>query len=112
MGSEFKIFSQEELAVFYRFLQGAQFLGERDKEFQARTIYADLVYEVQWQGEKIILHAEFQRKRDKAMARRVWEYNVLAECAVQLPVYSVVLYLVKHGMPLNRPMSDDYAQVR
>jgi predicted transposase YdaD len=85
------------------FLDGAEFLGERDKELQSHTIYADLVYEVQWHGEKIILHVEFQRSRDGNMARRVWEYNVLVECTTQLPVYSVVLYLVKDGNAIEPP---------
>jgi hypothetical protein len=84
-------------------LEGAEFLCERDKELQSRTIHADLVYEVQWQGERIILHAEFQRSRDETMARRVWEYNVLVECATKLPVYSVVLYLVEDGVVIESP---------
>ncbi len=53
--------------------------------------------------EKIILHAEFQRSRDKEMARRVWEYNVLVECTTKLPVYSVVLYLVEDGTAIEPP---------
>lgn len=84
-------------------LEDASFLQECDKELQSRTIHADLVYEVQWHGEHIILHAEFQRSRDENMARRVWEYNVLIECTTQLPVYSVVLYLVKDGNAIEPP---------
>lgn len=85
------------------FLDGAEFLGERDKELQSHMIHADLVYEVQYNGEKIILHVEFQHSRHKNMARRVWEYNVLVECTAQLPVYSVVLYLVKDGNAVEPP---------
>ena len=93
-----KFLAQTNLQSFVSMLlEDAKFLGERDKELQSRTIHADLVYEVQWHGEHIILHVEFQRSRDENMARRVWEYNVLIECTMQLPVYSVVLYLVKDG---------------
>jgi hypothetical protein len=99
-----KFLTKQNRQSFVSFLlEGAQFIGERDKELQSRTIHADLVYEVQWHGETIILHAEFQRSRDKAMARRVWEYNVLIECATQLPVYSVVLYLRDDGIAIEPP---------
>ena len=54
-------------------LPGAKFLGEQDKELKARTIEADLLYNVRWRGRKIILHVEFQLRADKNMARRVWE---------------------------------------
>jgi hypothetical protein len=52
-------------------LPGAKFKGERDKELQARTVEADLLYNVVWRGRKIILHVEFQRRGDKRMPRRV-----------------------------------------
>ena len=84
-------------------LDGATFLRERERELTSRTIHADLVYEVQWGGEKILLHVEFQSRRHKKMGRRVWEYNVLLACTTQLPVYSVVLYLVKDGKAIEPP---------
>lgn len=76
-------------------LPGAKFQEERDKELQARTVEADLLYNVVYKRRKIILHVEFQRRADKRMARRVWEYNVLTNCLIGLPVYSVVIYLAK-----------------
>src|SRR5260370_2404832 len=76
-------------------LPGVKFQGEQDKELKARTVEADLLYNVIWAGRKIILHVEFQVEADKNMARRVWEYNVLTDYLTSLPVYSVVIYLVK-----------------
>jgi len=90
-------------------LPGARFLDERDKELKARTVEADLLYNVIWKGRKIILHVEFQRKRDKRMALRVWEYNVLTRCLTSRPVYSVVIYLVKGGKIIEPPYKEEIA---
>jgi len=76
-------------------LPGAKFKGERDKELQARTVEADLLYNVVYKRRKIILHVEFQRRGDKRMPRRVWEYNVVTNYLTGCSVYSVVIYLVK-----------------
>ena len=84
-------------------LAGAKFTGERDKELQTRTINADLLYDVTWNNEDIVLHVEFQRKSDKNMARRVWEYNVLTGCLAGVPVYSIVLYLIEEKNIVDPP---------
>lgn len=90
-------------------LPGAKFQGERDKELQARTVQADLLYNVIYKRRKIILHVEFQRKRDKRMALRVWEYNVLTRCLTRRPVYSVIIYLVKSGKIVESPYKEKVA---
>src|ERR671930_1153303 len=78
-------------------LAGARFESVEDSELKARTVNADIIYRVVWKGKKTVLHIEFQRRRDKEMARRVWEYNVMTGCRLRLPVYSVVIYLVPDG---------------
>jgi hypothetical protein len=94
-------------------LPGAKFQGEQDKELKARTVEADLLYNVIWRGRKIILHVEFQVEADKNMARRVWEYNVLTDYLTGLPVYSVVIYLVKRGTIVESRYQNEIAdQVR
>jgi predicted transposase YdaD len=90
-------------------LPGAQFLGERDKELQTRTVHADLLYNVIWHGREIILHVEFQRKRDEQMALRVWEYNVLTRFLTRRPVYSIVIYLVKQKNVVEPPYTEEVA---
>src|SRR5215472_2753451 len=65
------------------------------RELITRMIVADGLYQVQWNGESIVLHFEFQRSRKSNMPRRVWEYNVLASIISKKSVYSVVLYPVK-----------------
>ena len=90
-------------------LPDAKFQGEQDKELKARTVEADLLYNVIWRGRKIILHVEFQVEADKNMARRVWEYNVLTDYLTGLPVYSVVIYLVKRGTIVESRYQDEIA---
>jgi hypothetical protein len=46
---------------------------------------------------------------DKNMARRVWEYNVLTDYLTGLPVYSVVIYLVKRGTIVESRYQDEIA---
>jgi len=93
-------------------LPGAKFEGEQDKELKARTVEADLLYNVIWRGRKIILHVEFQVEADKNMARRVWEYNVLTDYLTGCPVYSVVIYLVKRGTIVESCYKDEIAGQR
>ena len=83
---------QEPQALVSWLLPGVRFLGTIDKELQGRTVQADLLFRVLWRGVEIILHIEIQRKDDKDMARRVWEYNVMTRCIEPYPVYSVVIY--------------------
>ena len=94
-------------------LPGANFQGEQDRELKARTVEADLLYNVVYKRRKIILHVEFQRQGDKCMARRVWEYNVLTNYLTGRPVYSVVIYLAKKGTVVESRYQEEIAgQVR
>jgi hypothetical protein len=63
----------------------------------------DIPYTVRRKGRKVALHVEFQKQQDDDMGRRVWEYNVLACVRTGLPVYSVVLYLVKDAPIVESP---------
>jgi len=73
----------------------AQFDGEVDRELQAPSVIADTLYRVKWRKEQFILHVEFQRNPDLAMGRRLWHYNALTAIHTNLPVCSVVIYLVE-----------------
>ena len=42
-----------------------------------------------------MIHAEYQRRRDKNMARRLWEYNAATSFLTGLPVLSFAIYLWK-----------------
>ena len=85
-------------------LADAVYRGEQNVELQKKDpISADLLYNIEWSGEQIVLHIENQRKRDDEMGRRVWEYNSLASIHTGLPVYSVVIYLVKQRSIVHPP---------
>ena len=83
----------------------AIFEGEAINELQvqSREIQADILYNIKWRSRLAILHAEFQRRHDADIGRRVWEYNVLTECLKQVPVYSFVVYLVKDSGIVQSP---------
>ena len=75
---------------------GAVFAGMEDRELQAApSVTSDTLYRITWQEEQVILHVEFQRNPDLAMGRRLWHYNALTAIHTNLPVCSVVIYLVE-----------------
>lgn len=59
-----------------------------------RSVNPDTLYKINWHGQAALLHIEFQKRADPNMAKRVWQYNVLATLAYDCPVYSFVIYLV------------------
>jgi hypothetical protein len=85
-------------------LPEARFIERLDKELkQQKTIYADLLLKVLLFGIVAILHIEFQRKRDKDMAKRLWQYNIWADNTYNCPVYSFVIYLKPGGTIVEPP---------
>jgi predicted transposase YdaD len=86
---------QNPQAIISFLLEGAVYERDVDRELKARTVNADTLYYVRWCDEQIVLHIEFQVKRQKKMPRRIWEYNAQADLVTGKPVYSVVIYLVK-----------------
>jgi len=87
-------------------LANALFESSLDKELKTRTVQADLLYNVLWNNQKVVLHVEFQRRRDANMGRRLWEYNVLTTCLVQRPVCSFALYIRKGGTIVEPPYEE------
>ncbi len=82
-------------------LPGASFERELNNEMQSRVLKADLMYVVNWEDAEIIMHVEFQKRRDGAMGRRLWEYNAQATIITGLPVCSFVVYLQRDGNVVN-----------
>lgn len=81
----------------------AKFKHTLDKELKARTVKADFLGVVEWNGEEIVLHIEYQRYRDGIMDRRLWEYNVLTDCLTNKKVRSFVIYLRPDGNMIESP---------
>jgi predicted transposase YdaD len=90
-----KLVEENPQALVSFFLAGAVYEGEMSRELITRTIIADGLYHVTWNGESIVLHVEYQSSHKSNMPRRVWEYNALAGVLSKKLVYSVVIYLVK-----------------
>ena len=86
-------------------LPGAIFVSEalNDLQVQSRQIQADILYNVIWQGQEIILHVEFQRRHDEDMGKRAWAYNALSTILNQRPTRTFVIYLVKDHSIVQPP---------
>src|SRR5215471_18957828 len=83
-------------------LPGVQVGDALDKAFRVRKIEGDLFLDAYLNDLQIILHFEFQKKKDtkkekngkgKTMDRRMWEYNSAMDMRTDRPVYSVLIYL-------------------
>lgn len=91
-----KLLAQAHPEQLVRFLlkhPDVVYCGTQNTELKTRTIYPDLLYNVLVADHDALVHVEFQRRHDVTMSKRVWEYNVLANCTYGFPVYSFVLYL-------------------
>ena len=87
-------------------LAEAIFISVVSTELDPETdpIYADLLFEVMLLGERMLLHIEFQRRRDTKMGERLWEYNHKATLQYNCPVWSVVIYLKDDGNVPSSPL--------
>jgi len=84
-------------------VEGAEYKGERSTELKNRTIEADILYNLTLNGKEMVLHIEFQRRRDGNMGKRLWEYNVLTTYTSGVPVCSFAIYLRKDGRVIEPP---------
>ena len=84
-------------------LPGAKFERELNIELHSRVLEADLLYMVTLDNAEVILHVEFQKRRDGDMGRRVWEYNAQTTIMYRLPVCSFVIYLQPDGNVVESP---------
>lgn len=82
---------------------GAQLVRELSPLLKTRDLEADGLYVILWYGIEMILHLEFQRRGDKEMGKRLWEYNATVSINSGLPVYSLVIYLRKERKMVEAP---------
>lgn len=85
-------------------LAGARYVGRREGQFQKREIRSDGLLEVEYAGEKLLIHVEFQVKKDKHIGERLLDYNYEARRAYKLPVMSCVIYLKRVVKPPQSPL--------
>ena len=68
----------------------------------------DLLYKVTFtDGPPILLHIEFQTKRDRQMLYRMAEYHGLALRKYQMPIRHIVIFLGEGQFNVNRVLSAD-----
>jgi predicted transposase YdaD len=93
-----KMFISENPQDFASWLfGGAQVTGKLRTEFKKRTIDADALLEVIRDGERFLVHIEFQSTNDLNIGERLLEYSFEARREHRLPVYSCVIYLRDYG---------------
>jgi len=82
----------------------AELVEELPQELHSRDLDTDKLYKIRLYGQLLLLHIEFQRRSERKMDMRVWEYNVLATLAYELPVLSFVIYLRKDSKIAESPV--------
>jgi predicted transposase YdaD len=93
-----KMFISENPQDFASWLfVGAQVTGKLRTEFKKRTIDADALLDVIRDGERFLVHIEFQSTNDLNIGERLLEYSFEARREHRLPVYSCVIYLRDYG---------------
>jgi len=82
----------------------AELIHELPEELHSRDIETDKLCMIRLNSQELLLHIEFQRRSELKMAWRVWEYNVLATLAYELPALSFVIYLKKDSKIAESPV--------
>lgn len=82
----------------------AELIYELPEELHSRDIETDKLCRIRLNNQELLLHIEFQRRSELKMAWRVWEYNVLATLAYELPTLSFVIYLKKDSKIAESPV--------
>ena len=82
----------------------AELINELSEELHGRDLDTDKLYKIRLRGQLLLLHIEFQRRSERKMDMRVWEYNVLATLAYGLPVLSFLIYLRKDSKIAESPV--------
>ena len=84
-------------------MQRTRYVSDITNEQIIRAVEADFLCKAIRDGQEIVVHVEFQRRRDKQMSRRMWEYNIATTYLTQLPVCSFALYLWKDNSIVEPP---------
>src|SRR5450631_2675315 len=89
---------------FVAFLaQETSYQGDVTNELIIRSVEADFLCMARRKEKNAIVHAEYQRRRDENMGRRMWEYNAATSFLTGLPVFSYAIYLWKQNNIIEPP---------
>jgi predicted transposase YdaD len=99
-------------------LRNAHVSGQLPHKLKTWKLEVDSLVEVTYEGQKMLVHFEFQTFNDATMAERMLRYNVLIRSEYSLPVLSCVIYLLRDGnvpetplqwtVPTGQPVLDFY----
>jgi predicted transposase YdaD len=82
-----------------------EYRGQLPEKLRTWNLEVDALVKVQAEsGEEMLIHFEFQTKKDSAMPERLLQYNVLARGEYKLPVLSCVFYLRRDGNVKPSPL--------
>jgi hypothetical protein len=66
----------------------------------------DTLYRIRFHGRECAANVEIQSAIDKTMGQRMFEYGTRVRHLYGLPVFSIVLWVNKHGNPPKSPYED------
>jgi predicted transposase YdaD len=100
-----KLLIRSNPRAFVRWLiPRARYICERSSKLEQEALDVDALLEVIIDGQRMLLHIEFQTYNDDTMDERLMRYNVLARMKYGLPVLSCVIYLLKDGTVPSSPL--------
>ncbi len=85
-------------------IPGAEFVKEQPYDLESQKREVDALLEVIVNGQRVLLHIEFQTYNDKTMAERLLLYNVLVRNVYGMSVLSCVIYLLQDGTIQQSPL--------
>jgi predicted transposase YdaD len=88
-------------------MPGATYVNVVSPELEEETTFTDILCEIILAGKRMLLHIEFQKRRDSRMAERLWAYNQKATLKYKCPVWSVVVYLVEDSPIAQSPLTKE-----
>ena len=91
------LMGEEGAEILPHFLPEAEYLSEQNIEIDRTALKADLVYNIKYQGEPLILNMELQTDADVEMP--LLKYHVGLYEKHRRPVISMVLYLFETSVP-------------
>jgi hypothetical protein len=74
-------------------LPGAQWIAELATDLPATPRIVDLLWEIEYLQERLIIHVELQTRADEDIGLRIADYAIQIYRRYRLPVISTVIYL-------------------
>jgi len=93
------LLGEERAEILPQLVPEAEYVSEQNIEIDRTTLRADLVYNITYEGEPLILNMELQTDADVEIPLRLLKYHVGLHDKHRRPVLSVVVYLFETNIP-------------